>query len=94
MEYEAAQGLQGGNGKQANTEGGASGHAGAIVSVPLRERFRQFWNDPETSARQRKRAVRLVIEDVTVHKTDVYCGSYSLQRGSRKERSLSRSLCR
>ena len=39
-----------------------------IDGVP--ERFRQFWNDPKTSARQRKRAVRLVIEDVTVHKTD------------------------
>ena len=34
------------------------------------ERFRQFWNNPKTTARQRKRAVRLVIEDVTVHKTD------------------------
>ena len=34
------------------------------------ERFRQFWNDPKTTPRQRKRAVRLVIEDVTVHKTD------------------------
>ena len=39
-----------------------------IDGVP--ERFRQFWNDPKTTARQRKRAVRLVIEDVTVHKTD------------------------
>ncbi len=34
------------------------------------ERFRQFWMDPKTTARQRKRAVRLVIEDVTLHKTD------------------------
>ena len=34
------------------------------------ERFRQFWNDPKTTVRQRKRAVRLVIEDVTVHKAD------------------------
>ncbi|HEX6477234.1 MAG TPA: recombinase family protein [Ktedonobacteraceae bacterium] len=34
------------------------------------ERFRQFWNDPRTTVRQRKRAVRLVIEDVTVHKAD------------------------
>lgn len=32
------------------------------------ERFRQFWMDPKTTTRQRKRAVRLVIEDVTVHK--------------------------
>ncbi len=39
-----------------------------IDEVP--ERFRQFWNDPKTTVRQRKRAVRLVIEDVTVHKTD------------------------
>ncbi len=39
-----------------------------IKEVP--ERFRQFWNDPRTTVRQRKRAVRLVIEDVTVHKTD------------------------
>jgi DNA invertase Pin-like site-specific DNA recombinase len=38
-----------------------------IVEVP--ERFRQFWNDPKTTVRQRKRAVRLVIEDVTVHKS-------------------------
>jgi len=39
-----------------------------IDGVP--QRFRQFWDDPKTTVRQRKRAVRLVIEDVTVHKTD------------------------
>ncbi len=39
-----------------------------IDGVPAR--FRQFWNDPKTTARQRKRAVRLLVEDVTVHKTD------------------------
>jgi DNA invertase Pin-like site-specific DNA recombinase len=39
-----------------------------IAEVP--KRFRQFWNDPRTTVRQRKRAVRLVIEDVTVHKSD------------------------
>ncbi len=39
-----------------------------INGIP--QRFRQFWNDPRTTVRQRKRAVRLVIEDVTVHKTD------------------------
>jgi hypothetical protein len=39
-----------------------------IDGVP--ERFRQFWNDPKTTVRERKRAVRLVIEDVTVHKAD------------------------
>ena len=39
-----------------------------IGQVP--QRFRQFWNDPRTTARQRKRAVRLVIEDVTVSKAE------------------------
>jgi DNA invertase Pin-like site-specific DNA recombinase len=34
------------------------------------QRFRQFWHDPKTTMHQRKRAVRLVIEDVTVQKTD------------------------
>jgi DNA invertase Pin-like site-specific DNA recombinase len=34
-----------------------------IEQVP--ERFRQFWHAPKTTARQRKRAVRLLIEDVT-----------------------------
>ena len=38
------------------------------VEVP--ERFRQFWNNPKTTVRQRKRAMRFLIEDVTVHKTD------------------------
>lgn len=39
-----------------------------IGGVP--ERFRQFWHNPKTTVRERKRAVRFVIEDVTVHKTD------------------------
>jgi hypothetical protein len=34
------------------------------------ERFRQFWNDPQITARERKRAARLVIEDVTVYKAE------------------------
>lgn len=39
-----------------------------IDGVPAH--FRQFWENPKTTARERKRAVRLVIEDVTVHKSD------------------------
>ena len=39
-----------------------------IEQVP--ERFRRFWNAPKTTARQRKRAVRLLIEDVTVLKAE------------------------
>lgn len=34
------------------------------------EGFHQFWNDPKTTVRQRKRVMRRVIEDVTIHKTD------------------------
>ena len=34
------------------------------------ERFRQFWTDPKTTVRERKRAVRLVIEDVSVLKAE------------------------
>jgi DNA invertase Pin-like site-specific DNA recombinase len=34
------------------------------------QRFRQFWNDQATTVRDRKRAMRLLIEDVTVHKSD------------------------
>ncbi|GHP00442.1 hypothetical protein KSF_104890 [Reticulibacter mediterranei] len=34
------------------------------------ERFRRFWENSKTTVRQRKRAIRLVIEDVTVHKSD------------------------
>jgi len=32
--------------------------------------FTRFWRDPQTPARERKRVVRLLIEDVTVQKTD------------------------
>ncbi len=39
-----------------------------VNGVP--ERFRQFWNDPKTTVRERKRAVRFLLEDVTVHKSD------------------------
>lgn len=41
---------------------------GELSEVPAR--FRQFWQDPKTTARQRKRAVRFLIEDVTVHKAE------------------------
>ena len=46
---------------------GAEERAG-IEGTP--ERFRQFWMDSKTTTRERKRAVRMVIEDVTVHKSD------------------------
>jgi DNA invertase Pin-like site-specific DNA recombinase len=40
----------------------------AIVELP--RAFACFWGDPRTPARERKRIVRLLIEDVTVQKTD------------------------
>jgi hypothetical protein len=39
-----------------------------VAGVP--QRFHQFWTDPKTTVRERKRAVRFLIEDVTVHKID------------------------
>ena len=45
-------------------------HRSVRRSGEVPERFRQFWNDPKTTVRERKRAVRFLIEDVTVHKTD------------------------
>jgi hypothetical protein len=53
-----------------------------IDTVP--ERFRQFWNNPKTTARQRKRAVRLMIEDVTVHKTDRIVAHIRFKGGARQ----------
>ena len=53
-----------------------------IDGVP--ERFCQFWNDPTTTARQRKRVVRLVIEDVTVHKTDRIVAHIRFKGGARE----------
>jgi len=61
----------------------ASGEERAeIEQVP--ERFRQFWNDPKTTTRQRKRAVRLVIEDVTVYKTDRIVAHIRFKGGARQ----------
>ncbi|MDQ6661799.1 MAG: hypothetical protein M3Z24_12650, partial [Chloroflexota bacterium] len=53
-----------------------------IDGIP--QRFRQFWNDPGTTVRQRKRAVRLVIEDVTVHKTDHIVAHIRFKGGARQ----------
>ncbi len=53
-------------------------------SAEVPERFRQFWNDPKTTVRQRKRAVRLVIEDVTVHKADQIVAQIRFKGGARQ----------
>ncbi len=51
-----------------------------IEEVP--ERLRQFWHDPQTPIRQRKRALRLLIEDVTVHKADQIVAYIRFKRGA------------
>jgi hypothetical protein len=38
--------------------------------LALPQEFTRFWRDPRTAERERKRVVRLLIEDVTVQKTD------------------------
>jgi hypothetical protein len=53
-----------------------------IDGVP--ERFRQFWHDPKTTVRERKRALRLVIEDVTVHKTDQIVAHIRFKGGAKQ----------
>lgn len=53
-----------------------------IERVP--ERFRQFWNNPKTTARERKRTVRLLIKDVTVHKTDRIVAHIRFKGGARQ----------
>ena len=56
------------------------------------ERFRQFWNDPKTTVRERKRAVRFLIEDVTVHKTDQIVAHIRAHREVRRRPSRCLSL--
>ena len=56
-----------------------------IEEVP--QRFRQFWNDPKTTVRQRKRAVRWLLEDVTVHKADQIVAHIRTHRGEQRKRS-------
>jgi hypothetical protein len=53
-----------------------------VGEVP--ERFRQFWTDPKTTVRERKRAVRLLIEDVTVHKADPIVAHIRFKGGARQ----------
>ena len=50
-----------------------------IKEIP--ERFRQFWNAQETTARERKRAAHLLIEDVTVQKANQIVAQIRAHRG-------------
>jgi DNA invertase Pin-like site-specific DNA recombinase len=41
-----------------------------VTMVELPQAFARFWHDPHTTNQERKRVVRLLIDDVTVEKTD------------------------
>jgi DNA invertase Pin-like site-specific DNA recombinase len=48
----------------------------------LPQEFARFWHDPRTTARERKRVVRLLIEDVTVQKADVILAQIRFKGGA------------
>ena len=48
----------------------------------LPREFIRFWHNPQTIARDRKRVVRLLIEDVTLHKTDATCAQIRFKGGA------------
>jgi DNA invertase Pin-like site-specific DNA recombinase len=54
----------------------------------LAEDFPAVWNDPRTSAKERKRMVRLLIEDVTLLKTDVIHVKVRFKGGDSMERCV------
>ncbi len=54
----------------------------------LAEDFPAVWNDPRTSAKQRKQMVRLLIEDVTLLKTDVIHIKVRFKGGDSMERCV------
>ena len=60
-----------------------------VAGVP--QRFHQFWTEPKTTVRERKRAVRFLIEDVTVHKTDHIVAHIRAHR--EEQHTPSRCLC-
>ncbi len=51
----------------------------------LVEDFPRVWNDPRTSAKERKRMIRLLIEDVTLLKTDVIHVKIRFKGGDTRE---------
>jgi hypothetical protein len=48
----------------------------------LPQAFARFWHDPQTADRERKRVVRLLIEDVTVQKADVIVAQIRFKGGA------------
>jgi hypothetical protein len=66
-ELEEARQAEARDGRTDASEVGAEERA-QVEHIP--QQFAQFWTDPRTTARDRKRVVRFVLEDVTVVKTE------------------------
>lgn len=54
--------------------------------------FPRLWNDPRTSDRQRKRMVRLLVEDVTLRKADQITANVRFKGGSQQMLTIPRPL--
>lgn len=64
---------------------GAEEHA-QLEHVP--QQFAQFWTDPHTTARDRKRVVRFLVEDVTVSKTEQIVAHLRFKGGATRTLSI------
>jgi DNA invertase Pin-like site-specific DNA recombinase len=60
--------------------------------LDLAEQLPKIWNDPRIDSRERKRIVRLLIEDVTLIKTDTITAHVRLSGGSTRTLTLERPL--
>lgn len=54
--------------------------------------FRRIWNDPELEAREKKRMLRLLIEDVTLIKADKITANVRLRGGATRTLTIDRPL--
>jgi DNA invertase Pin-like site-specific DNA recombinase len=74
-------------------------HAGQVLDAEsqakiraLAQDFPRVWNDPAVGARERKRMVRLLIEDVTLIKAEVITAHVRLRGGATRSLDLARPL--
>jgi hypothetical protein len=56
--------------------------------LALPQEFTRFWHDPRTPERERKRVVRLLIEDVTVQKGDHILAQIRFKGGATRARTV------
>lgn len=63
-------------------DGGALSAEQRHEVLALASDFPRLWHDPETPQRERKRMVRLLVEDVTLHKTDAIVAEVRFRGGT------------